>query len=107
MYFLDQTDYGDNPLAHEIMQKRIGEAKEYVCSKCHDAILGSSLVPCLVCAQKVTKKNSIVFNPQKYPSHATVNVGHSTIVGMPTQYVCRGCQSTKQVKNIHVSAVKG
>ena len=56
MYFLDQTDYGDHPLAHEIMQKRIGEAKEYVCSQCHHAILGSSLVPCLLCAQKVTKK---------------------------------------------------
>ena len=98
MYFLDQTDYGDHPLAHEIMQKRIGEAKEYVCSQCHHAILGSSLVPCLLCAQKVTKKNAIVFNPQKYPSHATINVGHSTIVGMPTQYVCRACHSTKQVK---------
>ena len=56
MYFLDQIDYGDNPLAHEIMQKITGEAKEYVCSKCHDAILGSSLVPCIVCTCKVAKK---------------------------------------------------
>ena len=36
MYFLDQTQYGDNPAAHEVMQKRTGDAKEYLCCKCHD-----------------------------------------------------------------------
>ena len=47
---------------------------------------------------KKLQKNFVVFNPWRYPSHTTVNVGHSTIVGMPRQYVCRGCHSMKQVK---------
>ena len=55
MYFLDQTQSGDNPVAYEVMQKRTGEAKDYVYCKSHDAILGSSLVLCLMCTQKVAK----------------------------------------------------
>ena len=62
MYLLNQTQYSNNPVAHEVMQNRTGEAKEYVCCKCHDVSLVSSLVVCLMCTQEVAK-NSGVFNP--------------------------------------------
>ena len=105
MYFLYQIQYGDNSVAHEVMQKRTGEAKAYVCCKSHDSILGSSLVLCLMCTQKVAKTNSVVLNPGKYPWHGTANIEYSPKVGRVMQYVCRGCHSAKS--NIYVSAVRG
>ena len=78
-----------------------------MCCKCHDAILGSSLVPCLLCAQKVAKTNLGVFNPGQYLSSGTANVEHCHIVGMPTQYVSRDCHSTKLVKYICVCCERG
>ena len=107
MYFLDQTQYGDKPVAHEVMQKRSGEAKEYVCCMCHDATFGSSLVLCLMCTQTVANKNSVVLDPGKYPWYGTANDEHSHKLSRLTQYVCSGCHSAKQVKYICVCCERG
>ena len=105
MYFLDQSEYGDNPLAHDIMQKRTGEGKKYVCSKCHDAILGSSLVPCPVCAQEVAKK-IVLFLTQEdilHRGHIMLNIvilwacQHNMFVEIVT---------VQNKSNIYVSAVR-
>ena len=63
------------------------------------------MVLCLMCTQKVAK-NSVDFNPGKYPWHGTANVEHSHKVCRLTQYVCT-VVTVQSKSNIYVSAVRG
>ena len=89
----DKTKYGENTLVSQMTEND----EQNICNKCHNAILGESLVTCLTCDKRMKKMLTLKFDMDKYSSQENTTL-EMLKSNRTNHYICKSCHLQLQPK---------